>query len=230
MLQTLASEKKYSFLSNAMPQPKPRVFAPPVPSFSNQARLQMLQRKPDCACGGKCGDCQSKTDSRPHFIGEVDDGIPRLAPDPDPIATPMDAPDAGKKAPTCGDVCDRAYKDASLNSGGGGVLCDGSTKCACVFDVPPLKRGQCPDFDKVVTTHETRHLTDVDCDATKGLHRPPFKDPAKANASECEHRKQSITEMDALIPTAKGDCKTGMESIRGQLDTWVKANCGGGTP
>jgi hypothetical protein len=137
------------------------------------------------------------------------------------------APEAGKKALTCTEICDQAYKDPSLNHGGGGVICNGNQKCACVFDVSPITRGECPDFDAIVLHHEQRHLTDVDCDPSKGLHRPPFKDPTKAIASECAHRTVSIAEMDTAIAKATEPCKGKMTTIRGELDTWVKANCGG---
>src|SRR5262249_30076652 len=119
-----------------------------------------------------------------------------------------------------------AYKDSSLNHGGGGVLCDGATKCPCAFDVPPLTRGQCSALDDNVLAHERRHLGDVDCDSSKGLHRPKFRDPSKANASECTHRKESIAELDKVIPSQTGDCKSGMQTIRDKLNTWVTANCG----
>ncbi|PAP76023.1 hypothetical protein BSZ37_05985 [Rubrivirga marina] len=95
-----------------------------------------------------------------------------------------------------------------------------------MFDVPPLTRGQCPGFDAIVLLHERRHLTDVDCDPSQGLHRPPFRDPSAATASECAHRQESIREMDRIIPGSAGICRTGMQSIRAQLATWVSANCG----
>lgn len=197
-----------------------------MPGLSNQSRLQMLERKQDCACGGQCAECGGKAGARPNFIGDVDDGIPRQLPDEGTPATPVKEGDAAKKAPSCKDICDRAYNDASLNHSGGGVICDGATKCACVFDVLSIKRGQCPSFDKnVVEKHETAHLVDVDCDSTKGLHRPPFRDPSKATESECAHRKETIKDIDALLPKSAGICKKGMKELRGVLDTWIKANC-----
>jgi hypothetical protein len=163
----------------------------------------------------------------PTFIGEVEE-VPALAPGTGPsgATTGTAAPSTGGGCP---DICNRAYANASLNSGGGGVICDGVTKCPCVFDVPPLLKGQCPGFDAIVRTHETRHLPDVDCNPAGGLHRPPFRNPAAANSSECAHRRQSIAEMDRIIPIAAGVCKTGMVSIRSDLNTWVTGNCGGGT-
>jgi hypothetical protein len=162
------------------------------------------------------------------FIGELQD-VPTL--NGEDAGTVTDGGDAeplqaGGGGGGCTNICDRAYASSSLNFGGGGVICDGSTKCACAFDVAPLTRGQCPGFDAIVLAHERGHLTDVDCNASGGLHRPPFRDPSAANASECTHRRASITQMDAIIPGAAGTCKTGMQSIRAQLDTWVRANCG----
>jgi hypothetical protein len=233
MLQAFAHDKRRSLLRSVTPRPKSRVPGPPIPAFSNQLLLRTLQQKPDCACGGQRADRKPKAES---FYGDLNDGIEKLAPDiaslsrvtGDPEVVPMDK-DAGKKekAPDCGDICDRAYKDDTLNTGGGGVVCDGATKCACVFDVPPLKRGQCPDFDRVVLTHETHHVTEnnSECDPKGGLHRAKVKDDSKLEATECKHRKESIKELDAVIPKNKGDCKTGMQAIRDLLDTWVKANC-----
>lgn len=162
------------------------------------------------------------------FIGEIDDTpaiVPGLTDERTPTRTSGSTGGGG-----CTDICNRAYANSSLNSGGGGVICDGATKCACVFDVAPLRKGQCPGFDAIVLNHERQHLTDVDCNPSGGLHRPPFRDPSAANASECTHRRASIAEMDRIIPGAAGICKTGMQSIRSQLNTWVTANCGASTP
>jgi hypothetical protein len=174
---------------------------------------------------------QTALPAGPGFLGDVDDTIPSLldggegVTDGGGTAEPLKGGDA-PAAKSCDDICGRAYADSSLNSGGGGVICDGSTKCACVFDVAPLKKGQCPGFDNVVLSHEQHHLTDVDCDPKGGLHRPHFRDQSKAEASECTHRKESIAQMDAIIPKAAGTCKTGMQDIRNQLQTWVTAHCG----
>jgi hypothetical protein len=165
----------------------------------------------------------------PQFIGDLED-YPTFDAEWDEYS-PFDdggsdaIPTAGPSGGGCSSICDRAYASASLNGGGGGVICDGAQKCACVFDVAPLKRGSCPGFDAIVLTHERRHLGDVDCNASAGLHRPPFRDPAQANASECTHRRESIREMDAVIPVAAGSCKRGMQQIRGVLAAWVAANC-----
>ena len=250
MLHAPTSDRKRGAVNPAVAEAAMRRFVPPMPAASNQTRLQTLQRKPDCACGGKCDSCAQKRES---FIGDLDEKIEKLTPDGGssrppgstlPYREAKDLADCirimgaestdycrevvlGEKQQTCTDICDRAYSDASLNTGGGGVDCDGAKKCACVFDVPPLKRGQCPDFDQVVLNHESKHVTDnnSDCDPTKGLHRAKVRDVSKLVQTECKHRKASIAEIDVLIPKAKGDCKTGMESIRAILDTWVKANC-----
>lgn len=164
----------------------------------------------------------------PHagFIGEVYD-TPTLVPSAVDGGTATEA-SAKTGGGNCTDTCNRAYANSSLNYGGGGVICDGATKCPCVFDVPPLRRGQCPGFDAIVLRHEQQHLTDVDCNPSGGLHRPPFRDPSNATSSECMHRRQTIAEMNRIIPGASGICRTGMTSIRDQLNTWVTANCGSG--
>jgi hypothetical protein len=195
---------------------------PPVPSFNNQSRFQTLQRKPDCMGTGK---------SALGFIGELDDGVFGLTPEDAQPTPPTDAPavptpmDVKDKPPSCSDVCDRAYTDSKLNKGGGGVVCDHGAKCPCVFDVPPLKRGQCPDLDTIVLSHETKHVSEGDCGSDPAPHRLGPKDPSTLIPTECKHRKESITELDAAIPNNKGDCKTGMQTIRDGVSTWVKANC-----
>jgi len=127
---------------------------------------------------------------------------------------------------TCQQVCDVAYGDSSLNAGGGGVVCNGTQKCACVFDVPPATRGECPELDKIVMTHETRHLPEVKCDDAEHMYRGEASSVADLIKVECTHRKESIAEMDTAIAGAKEPCKTKMTQIRADLDTWVKANCG----
>jgi hypothetical protein len=249
MLHASIGEAKKSMLSNFAPAPRrwspekklPHEAMTTQSVYGNQAMLRMLsarstgpqsvlQRKPDCACGGSCASCKHKSES---FYGDLDDHIEKQMPGTELPGTPAPVPmdksggTTKKAAPSCTDICDRAYKDDSLNTGGGGVVCDGSTKCACAFDVPPLKRGQCPDFDQVVINHESKHVKEnnSECDPKGGLHRAKVKDESKLVERECEHRKASIKEIDALLPKAEGDCKTGMKSIRDLLDTWVKATC-----
>jgi hypothetical protein len=134
-------------------------------------------------------------------------------------------------ATTCDQICAEAYKDPKCNDGGGGVICNGATKCPCVFDVPPATKGECPDLDADVLRHETAHLGEVDCDPNRGLHRPQAKDPSKLIGNECTHRTASRAKLDAAIKTAAEPCKTKMTTIRdNQIDPWLKANCGGGGP
>jgi hypothetical protein len=135
-----------------------------------------------------------------------------------------------KKAATCDDICSRAKADSKLNDSAGGVICDGATKCACLFDYAPLGivRGECPELDATSRRHEERHLSDVDCDASKGLHRPPFRDPAKATESECAHRTEQRDALTEAIKKAVEPCKTKLTSLRDAQDAFVKSSCGGG--
>jgi len=165
----------------------------------------------------------------PGFLSGIDE---RLQDELQPGQVPADAGHAKpqeKKARGCKEICDDAYKDPALNGAGGGVICDGATKCACTFDIPVgtgIKRGECPEIDSIAAKHEARHLPDVDCDASKGLHRPPFRDQSKANASECTHRKETSDELSEAMKKAAEPCKTKMGDLKSVLDTWVKANCG----
>jgi hypothetical protein len=93
-------------------------------------------------------------------------------------------------------------------------------------DIPgPIKRGACPGYDAIVVAHETRHLPEAVCDPTRGLHAARFADPTRSNALECQHRRESIAEMDAILPKAAGACKTGIQAIRDDRAAWVRANC-----
>jgi hypothetical protein len=174
--------------------------------------------------------------SNPKFIDDVDDGIPSVLDNGDAVtsdngtADPLVAGGGPAGGGSCSDICSRAYANPALNSGGGGVICDGATKCPCAFDVAPLVKGQCPGFDALVVQHEQHHLSDVDCNPAGGLHRPPFRNPGQANASECAHRTESIAQLDAILPIAAGICKSGMQAIRSQLQTWVTAHCGAPGP
>lgn len=215
-----------------------------VPNFAGP----MIQRKSSCACGGDCPRCEAadkesnepvKAALQPHYFGDLDDNIPKQVPDAGvrrPDAGTGDAgvprPDAGT-APTCTDICNWAYADPRLNFGGGGVVCDGAVKCACAFDVPPLTRGQCPVHDRIVIRHERRHMGEVDCNPSGGLHRPPFRILSQGTASECVHRRESIAEINAALRStpAGSACRTGMISIRDTLLLpWVRAHCGTSTP
>lgn len=202
-----------------------------MPALSNQSRLQMLERKTDCACGGQCGGCKSKASSSLNFYGDLEGDILRLAPD-GPGETTQEIGSPGSEAEPlqsggggCTSLCNRAYADPALNTGGGGVVCEKGVKCACVFDVSPLRRGQCPGFDAIVLAHETRHLPETECSATAPLSRLGPRPGVDLMTVECTHRRESIREIDAILPGSAGICKTGMQTIRNGLDAWVKANC-----
>ena len=98
------------------------------------------------------------------------------------------------------------------------MICDGATKCPCVFDVAPLTRGACPGFDAIVLAHERRHLGDVDCNPSGGICigrrsailRTRWRPSARIAGI-------SIAEMDRIIPGSSGICRTGMTSIRAGL-------------
>ncbi len=230
MLQTFANERKKGALpGQAATRPTMRSAAPPVASFGNQALLR--QPKKDCACGGQCSSCEAKADRPPvGFIGELAD-VFQLAPDEgEPSPTPEVAGPAprwpGEGAGPCASLCARAYADPALNQGGGGVVCEKGVKCACVFDVSPLTRGQCPGFDAIVMNHERRHLPEADCAADAPLSRLGPRTGVNLTAVECTHRRESIAEIDAILPGSAGICRTGMQSIRADLAAWVSANCG----
>jgi hypothetical protein len=78
-----------------------------------------------------------------------------------------------------------------------------------------------------VLAHERRHLGDVDCNPSGGLHRPPFRNPSQATASECTHRRESIAEITAAVASMPaGTCRSGMITIRDTLLVpWVNAHC-----
>jgi hypothetical protein len=194
-----------------------------------------VQRSCCSSCAGG-GPCETEKREEPmNFSGELDNGVFAIGPDGGRSPVPLAGPDAGTPidaGPAAGDctsLCSRAYADPHLNQGGGGVVCEKGVKCACVFDVSPLHKGDCPKFDAIVLAHETRHLPESDCAANAPLSRLGPKPGVDLTAQECTHRKESIAEMDAILPDATGACKTGMTSIRAGLAAWVAAHCGGGS-
>ena len=210
-------------------------------SFVGQSDPQKLQRKEGCACGGHCAKCSGKASPKPaSFTGELQDVFQQMPPDggqPAPVTPDAGAPDGGggaepaqaaaPAASPCSVLCDQAYANPALNGGGGGVVCMNGVKCACVFDVAPLRRGQCPGFDAIVMAHERRHLPETDCPPNAPIQRLGPRAGVDLTAVECTHRRESIAEMDAIIPGSAGICRTGMVSIRAELAAWVSANCGG---
>jgi hypothetical protein len=166
------------------------------------------------------------------YDGELDEGVyadePQdvATPEAPPEPTPMDTKEKKEKPPSCTDVCERAYKDPNLNKQGGGVICDHGAKCPCVFDVPPLKRGQCPDLDADILAHETKHMSGGDCPSDPAPSRLKPRNPANLTKEECVHRKASVANLAKLIPKQKDDtCKTSMQTIHDRIDAWCKANC-----
>jgi hypothetical protein len=194
----------------------------PWPSLEPMGPSQSagLQRK--CYCGGACAECRQKQvegAAPPAFFGDVEDGIPKLMPEAEPT---IPQPEPMDKTASCKGICDRAYATSSMNQDGGGVICDGATKCPCVFDGIFTRRGQCPDFDRIVLRHEESHLQEVDCDPKKELHRPP---PRNRSFSECEHYKLTIPDLKAAIPKARGDCEKEMKKHLNFITVFVRDNC-----
>lgn len=137
--------------------------------------------------------------------------------------------DAGKpKIKTCEEICAEANEEPTMNAGGGGVICCGSTKCPCAFDQPDvgIKRGQCPAIDKIVVNHEEKHMPEVTCDPTKDLQRP-FVTGNEA-AIECPHVIQSWKELKAAMKNEQdATCKAAMEAIMTQLEVYINTKCDG---
>jgi hypothetical protein len=131
-------------------------------------------------------------------------------------------------AESCDDICNRAYRDPALNGGGGGVVCSGTKKCPCVFDLPGagITRGECPLMDAVILAHEQRHVSEGECPGTEGLSRLGPSDPSTLIPTECVHRRESIEEMNDAIRNSGEPCKSKMQVVQDGLRRWVAANCG----
>jgi hypothetical protein len=139
----------------------------------------------------------------------------------------------------CDEICAKASADPTLNEGFGGVVCSYGKKCPCIFynrsrdplldiDVD-VKRGECPDLDRIVMTHEERHMSEGDC-APNQVHRlgPGVQSQSKLDEMECVHRDESITLLDAAINKLdeSNPCKAKMATVREARERWGKAKCG----
>jgi len=209
-------------------------------SFTTHPSGQELQRKQDCACGGQCAECGGNASQKPMgFNGDLEKVFSLTPEGNQPANQEEGGPDGGGAQPAqtatpapaqspCSVLCDQAYANPALNTGGGGLVCMNGLVCACVFDNPPLRRGMCPGFDAIVMNHERRHLGEAEpCPANATIRRLGPAPGVDLLAIECLHRRESIAEIDAILPGSAGICRTGMEEIRRQLATWVAANCGG---
>jgi len=127
----------------------------------------------------------------------------------------------------CAEICQEALNDSKISKkGGGGVICYGTTKCACMFPEYGITPGQCPAYDAIVDKHEKGHFGDVTCDACTKLSRPPSDDPSKINDSECALRKQTSQDCDvALLGEKDSKCKAALQALKDDEDQWVTANC-----
>jgi len=118
--------------------------------------------------------------------------------------------DKSGKRKTCKEICEiyKADKKSDLRFGAG-VLCACGDKCTCIFGPPDLPKyyriGQCPEIDKCLYEHETKHFPDVDCNPKRGIYRPPFRNPSDQPKSECTHRRETIGCLDKVKAT--GQCK-----------------------
>jgi RHS repeat-associated protein len=133
----------------------------------------------------------------------------------------------------CSGVCE-AYMRLAMQLGmsldGGGVLCRGKFKCACVYGYPQhqIFPGKCKALDEIIRRHEFKHFVDVDCNYPCNEVIPAiFTDPDKAIASECEHRKASAQELDNAIDVESDEeCIRNMKLIKNEvLDPWIKLHC-----
>lgn len=127
---------------------------------------------------------------------------------------------------SCEEVCDEVNKE--LHPPGGMVVCRGGRPCPCYTpgtDQP--KKGECPDFEKIVMDHERSHLPNVTCEGNDPNKNtvPKSKPGVDDDFEECRARVQTIFDLRNAIPNASGKCKEAMEKLEAQLMTWVMANC-----
>jgi hypothetical protein len=130
----------------------------------------------------------------------------------------------------CPTICNMAYADPRLNEGGGGPVCLNGVKCPCAFDVPftggVARRGECPDLDAEVMSHETKHLPETWCPSPR-LCRGKFPIPTDGNRLECQHRREStMTLMRAInIGNVTPICKQKMNMIVKDIQGWIHEKC-----
>jgi Domain of unknown function (DUF4157) len=138
----------------------------------------------------------------------------------------------------CDETCEKASKDPILGRGFGGVICDHGLKCPCIFynrdpgsnvDINvDVKRGECPDLDRIVMIHEERHLREGDCGPYDEIHRVGLLSQSKVDEIECLHRPESIKLLDEAINKLdeSNPCKAKMATVREARERWIRENCG----
>jgi hypothetical protein len=151
----------------------------------------------------------------------------------------------------CRDICQRAAQDVGLSEYpvkdaqgnvlyhvvGGGIICDGAQKCACIFSYQfehpnaagmkiTYNVGDCGLVDDCFCAHERKHLDDVECDPCKGLHRPEWKSNKEI---ECKHRRADMECLKAAymqyFKDKDMDCFRLANVHYADLDKWVRKWC-----
>ena len=133
---------------------------------------------------------------------------------------------------TCEEICALARKDPVVSRGSAAVVCDGERKCPCFFKLdyqpagPLIQPGECPELDKIVIAHETKHIPQTTCKGCKGICRAPW-DESHGEKDECGPRRDTIRDLEAAMPKASGKCKTAMGLLKVDEETFVATKCGG---
>jgi hypothetical protein len=105
--------------------------------------------------------------------------------------------------PSCNTICQDYAKahPEDADAAGGGIVCAGSTRCACIWNTPRHTIGQCPEIDDCAFAHEKGHCDEVqECDpCIPGPYRPFLKDSMKAREAECSKRGPEADCLAALV-------------------------------
>ena len=128
---------------------------------------------------------------------------------------------------TCDEVCARLLNDKpNLGKRGGTVACYDGQKCPCVFGVPGIAPGDCPEIDKDIREHEEKHIPEVICQGSKcNVSQAVFPTQGDQIKKECPHRRDSRENLIAAYPNATPSCKDKIKFMVKLMENFLSANC-----
>jgi RHS repeat-associated protein len=123
---------------------------------------------------------------------------------------------------TCDEICRMARFNIEINrtfkyGGGGGVACYHGKACGCLVpdDDSGFYPGDCPAIDAIVQEHEDRHVSNTKCKKCGFYAAGPddLKPGVNFKDEECEKRKKSLSQMEALRPSLEGKCASVADNL-----------------
>ena len=127
----------------------------------------------------------------------------------------------------CSDPCGDAKKGGLDKGDGGGVICCGGKKYACVWAIGDDSSTGGKIKKDCGKKHEEAHLDDVDCPTGKGCDDSPSRPPFKPGHDEC---KATDVEIECLKKADCGGdkaCESAIAARIKRMEAYKKERCGG---